>query len=107
MVLRLCVPLIHSLLVRNWNLAASGAAFTASSVAKRVAVSTPLRMDSLTVVPVICVLLRAAALPRGLVVAAPVAVRSYADERALAYDRAGGKFRRLGFDGRAEPPLEL
>jgi hypothetical protein len=43
------VPEIHSLWARNWNFAASGAAFTASRVAKRVAVSTPLRVDSLTV----------------------------------------------------------
>src|SRR4051794_35023484 len=41
--LRLCVPEIHVLLARNWNRAASGASRTASSVAKRVAVSTPLR----------------------------------------------------------------
>jgi hypothetical protein len=36
MVVRLCVPLTHSLWARNWNLAASGACFTASRVAKRV-----------------------------------------------------------------------
>src|SRR5215472_18346652 len=47
MVLRLCVPLTHWLCARNWNLAASGACFTASRVAKRVAVSTPLRIASL------------------------------------------------------------
>src|SRR6266545_1925139 len=56
MVLRLWVPLIHSLPARNWNVAASGAALTASRVAKRVAVSTPLRVGSLTVA-VISVLL--------------------------------------------------
>src|SRR5512138_666604 len=49
MVPRLWVPEIHSLCARNWNLAASGAAFTASRVANSVAVSTPLRIDSLTV----------------------------------------------------------
>ena len=37
---------------RNWNLAAAGACFTASSVANRVAVSTPLRIESLTSVVV-------------------------------------------------------
>jgi hypothetical protein len=40
---RLCVPLTHSLWARNWNWAASGASFMASSVANRVATSTPLR----------------------------------------------------------------
>ena len=44
MVLRLWVPLTHWLWARNWNLAASGAALTASRVANRVAVSTPLRI---------------------------------------------------------------
>jgi hypothetical protein len=52
-VLRLLVPVIHSLSARNWTYAASGAALTASSVAKSVAVSTPLRIDSL-IVAVIC-----------------------------------------------------
>ena len=47
MVVRLCVPLTHWLWARNWNLAASGACFTALRVAKRVAVSTPLRIVSL------------------------------------------------------------
>src|SRR6266508_119779 len=56
MVLRLWVPLSHWLAARNWNLAASGAALTASRVANRVAVSTPFRADSLTVA-VISVLL--------------------------------------------------
>jgi hypothetical protein len=46
MVLRLWVPRAHSLRARNWKWAASGACFTASSVAKRVAVSTPLRVPS-------------------------------------------------------------
>ncbi len=48
----LWVPLSHSLWARNWNLAAAGASFTASSVAKRVAVSTPLRMWSVVSVVV-------------------------------------------------------
>src|SRR6266536_530089 len=58
MVLRLWVPLIHWLWARNWKLAASGACLTASRVAKRVAVSTPLRMESLTwaVVSVVVIL---------------------------------------------------
>src|SRR6476620_2339921 len=57
MVPRLCVPEIHSLWARNWNFAASGAAFTASRVANRVAVSTPLRVDSLTVAVMVMLLL--------------------------------------------------
>src|SRR5215468_8041225 len=43
MVERLWVPLTHSLRARNWKRAASGACLTASRVANRVAVSTPLR----------------------------------------------------------------
>ena len=54
---RLWVPEIHSLWARNWNFAASGAAFTASRVANRVAVSTPLRVDSLTVAVMVMLLL--------------------------------------------------
>src|SRR6478609_10194548 len=42
MVLRLWVPLIHSLRARNWNCAISGCALTASRVANRVGTSTPL-----------------------------------------------------------------
>src|SRR5207244_8427802 len=42
MVLRLCVPLTQRLRARNWNFASSGCPFTASIVAKRVWVSTPL-----------------------------------------------------------------
>src|SRR6476661_3825900 len=41
MVPRLCVPEIQRFEARNWNLAASGAPFTASNVANRVGVSTP------------------------------------------------------------------
>src|SRR6266511_6458228 len=54
MVLRLWVPLTHWLWARNWNLAASGACLTASRVAKRVAVSTPLR----AVMSVVVILVR-------------------------------------------------
>src|SRR3954452_5132935 len=43
MVPRLWVPDCHRLEARNWNLAASGAAFTASRVANSIDVSTPLR----------------------------------------------------------------
>jgi len=53
---RLCVPLSHSLWAQDWNLAASGACFTASRVAKRVVVSTPLRIESLNS-PVVVILL--------------------------------------------------
>src|SRR3954451_13283242 len=48
---RLWVPDTQRLDARNWNFAASGAAFTASRVANRVAVSTPLRVAlSVTVI---------------------------------------------------------
>ena len=40
----LWVPLIHLFVARNWNLAMSLLPFTASIVANRVAVSTPLRV---------------------------------------------------------------
>src|SRR4029450_6977315 len=46
MVPRLWVPLIHWLWARNWKLAASGACLTASRVANKVAVSTPLRIGA-------------------------------------------------------------
>jgi hypothetical protein len=55
MVVRLWVPLTHWLWARNWNLAASGACLTASRVAKRVAVSTPLRIESLALSAVVSV----------------------------------------------------
>jgi hypothetical protein len=55
MVPRLWVPLTHSLWARNWNLAASGACLTASRVANRVAVSTPLRIESSTSAAVVSV----------------------------------------------------
>ena len=59
MVPRLWVPLTHWLWARNWNLAASGACLTASRVA-RVAVSTPLRIESstLAVVSVVVIVAR-------------------------------------------------
>src|SRR6266542_2618675 len=60
MVLRLWVPLSHWLRARNWNRAASGAALTASRVAKRVAVSTPLRADTFAVVVISVLLLMCA-----------------------------------------------
>jgi hypothetical protein len=47
---RLCAPLSHVLLARNWNFAISGEPLTASSVANSAAVSTPLRELSVTVV---------------------------------------------------------
>src|SRR5688572_27108279 len=46
MVERLWVPLTQRLVARNWNLAMSGLAFTASRVANSVAVSTPLRVGN-------------------------------------------------------------
>src|SRR4051794_23362800 len=48
----LCVPLIHLLLARNWNLAISLLPLTASRVANNVAVSTPLRMGLSVVVDI-------------------------------------------------------
>ena len=50
------MPLTQRLLARNWNLAISGVARTASRVANRVAVSTPLRIGlSVTVILVLLV----------------------------------------------------
>jgi hypothetical protein len=49
-VLRLCAPSIQRLLARNWNLAISGWAVIASSVANSRSVSTPLRTRSVTCV---------------------------------------------------------
>jgi hypothetical protein len=43
------VPEIQRLLARNWNLAAAGWLFTASSVANSFAVSTPLRLVAASV----------------------------------------------------------
>src|SRR4051812_49542354 len=88
MVLRLWVPLSHRLLARNWNRAASGAVLTASRVANRAAVSTPLRADVSVVVM------------SGL-------LRSGGGELVLAWGWAGGQFGRLGVEGVAELPLQL
>src|SRR3954454_2518567 len=88
MVLRLWVPLSHSLLARNWNRAASGAALTASRVANRAVVSTPLRIDVSVVVM------------SGL-------LGSGGGELVLARSGAGGQFDRLDVEGVAELPLQL
>src|SRR5262245_37361557 len=102
-VLRLWVPLSHSLLARNWNFAASGAALTASSVANRVAVSTPLRMCSLTMAVISGFLLLV--VPRGCAgwvdVWRPVG-RSRRGEFPVARHRVHGQGGRLGVDGRAD-----
>ena len=58
MVVRLWVPLIHSLRARNWNCAISGCALTASRVANSVGTSTPLsagRVCVLVMVFLLCV----------------------------------------------------
>src|SRR4051794_37451151 len=88
MMLRLWVPLSHWLLARNWNWAASGAALTASRVANRAAVSTPLRVEVSVVVM------------SGL-------LRSGGGELVLARSGAGGQLGRLGVEGVAELPLQL
>src|SRR5206468_3978184 len=98
MVPRLWVPLIHSLLARNWNWAACGAALTASRVAKRVAVSTPLRVDRTTGVvmsgfPSVCGVAQNA---RGWTDG------SGAGELAVAEHRALGCLGCFGVDGDAE-----
>ena len=49
-VVRLWAPAIQRLDARNWNRAISGWAFTASSVANRTSVSTPLRTRSVVLV---------------------------------------------------------
>src|SRR4029453_12097393 len=123
MVPRLWVPLTHWLWARNWNLAASGACLTASRVAKRVAVSTPLRIESSTLAVVSVVVIvarllggastgdgwrcgdqflgsRRCLLPGG-------GVRSGGREQALAGGRPGGQRRRLGVDGGAQLLLQL
>src|SRR4029450_13195538 len=117
MVPRLWVPLTDWLWARNWNLAASGACLTASRVAKRVAVSTPFRIESSTLA-VVSVVVMMACLPGDAL--APVAVlggwwgcgagsvpgpgngllpvggvRSGGREQTLAGDRSGGQRRCL------------
>src|SRR6266542_3959702 len=110
MVLRLWVPLIHWLWARNWKLAASGACLTASRVANRVAVSTPLR----AVMSVVVMLVRLLWEVGWLVVAAalwpPLRVGGAASggrEQALGWDRPGGQRRGLPVDGGAQLLLEL
>src|SRR5215510_9579614 len=106
MVELLWVPLSHWLCARNWNLAASGAGLTAFKVANRAAVSTPLRVDSLTVVVIsrisfdldVCCAGCAGSWGR------PVA----SDRGELTVTRAeSGDHRRLGVDGCAEFLLQL
>src|SRR5262245_47462476 len=63
MELRLCVPAIHRLVARNWNFASSGLPLTASSVANRVGVSTPLSGGRILLAVVIAIS-QAAAGPR-------------------------------------------
>src|SRR5215211_503930 len=104
MVPRLWVPSIHWLSARNWNLAASGAALTASRVAKRVAVSTPLRIDSLTVAVMVF------RFPFGVWQARSGSCRRCGQAHrkfAVTWDWAGGQFGRLDVDGRAELLLQL
>src|SRR6266542_5309530 len=98
MVLRLWVPLSHWLRARNWNRAASGAALTASRVAKRVAVSTPLRADSLTVLVISVLLLVCAAAGRSCGLCG--------GELALVIGRQRWPGRQLGRFG-VEGPSEL
>src|SRR5215510_2578007 len=103
MVLRLWVPVSHWLLARNWKAAASGAALTASRVAKRVAVSTPLRVDGVTVVVMVLLLWWVPRRRAGLGVVVLCAVRLTADEFARAGERACGQ---LGC-ARIDRPAEL
>src|SRR5512132_2829032 len=121
MVPRLWVPLTHWLWARNWNRAASGACFTASRVAKRVTVSTPLRIESSTsVVSLVVMLVRL--LGGGVPTAGGPgqvlestrwppsvlgSVRSDGREHALAWDRPSGQRRRLLVDGGAQLLLQL
>src|SRR5438128_10952381 len=86
---RLWVPLTHSFRVRNWNFAASGACFTASRVANRAGVSTPLRADLLVVVVMAC------------------CPPSCAGEHVLARGWSGGERRRLLLDHRADAFVEF
>src|SRR5262245_37342240 len=83
MVPRLWVPLTHWLWARNWNLAASGACLTASRVANRVAVSTPLRIESSTwaavsvVVILVCLLAEVCLLVAGILAVPPTGWRAW------------------------------
>src|SRR5215467_8829324 len=123
MVVRLRVPLTHWLRARNWNRAAAGACLTASRVANKVAVSTPLRIGSPVWAAVISVVvivvspqfsgcrgraevwsadgMRPAAFPPGR------GGGSGGGQQPLATDGPGGQRRRLGVDGGAELLLQL
>src|SRR5262245_6297151 len=123
MVPRLWVPLTHWLWARNWNLAASGACLTASRVANRVAVSTPLRIESSTwaAVSVVVILVppcRGCLLVAGILAVSPTGWRAWVIFRvrggwsgglkhALARGRPGGQRRRLLVDGGAQLLLQL
>src|SRR4051794_20109380 len=101
MVLRVWVPLSHRLWARNWNRAASGAALTASRVANRVAVSTPLRVGSVTVLV--------------MWVSSGWPAQVQGSDRALcgggqvglAGNGGGGQVGGLGVEGVAEPFLQV
>src|SRR6476646_8721764 len=107
MVLRLWVPLSHWLLARNWNCAASGAALTASRVANRVVVSTPLRVDSLTVA--VMVVLRCVGTAQEAQVCGVHQVWCSQSVTGLpnAWNGSGGQLRGLGVEGLAELLLQL
>src|SRR6266508_233322 len=112
MVLRLWVPLIHWLWARNWKLAAWGACLTASRVANRVAVSTPLRIESSIWVVVILVRLLGRELPgdgcvRSVASLLSAMFGSGGRQSALVRDRPGGQRRRLLVDGGGQLLLQL
>ena len=94
MVLELWVPFTQRFRARNWNWAAAGASFTASSVAKRVGVSTPLRAGrGVVVVLVMAVLLGVGfGIRRGL-------TRLAWSARSVAAGRTRGECLRLPLDG--------
>src|SRR5512133_773558 len=109
MVVRLWVPAIHRLVARNRKSAISGCCFTASSVAKRAAVSTPLR---------VAVLVRSVLLGAGrwpwTGVRRPSAggcrresVCSGRGRATARYGRQVGQGGCLAVDGLAQPALEL
>src|SRR5438034_5143242 len=92
MVLRLCVPLIHRLVARNWNFASSGLALTASSVANRVGVSTPLSAGRGLVVVVIVISLVRPLRPRGGSAATAPEAGDGGDARRRAFPRPSATF---------------
>src|SRR3954468_10660321 len=104
MVPRLWVPDCHRLEARNWNLAASGAAFTASIVANSIDVSTPLRTG-------LSVMVMSLVLSGG--VSGDGAVRSSSGGAVEAEGegrrRGGGQWRKLGQPRRrrVEQPRQL